>query len=39
MKFQKKKFNKYKRKKKELKSFIDYEVDISSEDYDSNLGN
>ena len=29
---------KYKMKKKELKSFIDYEVDISSEDYDSDLG-
>ena len=30
---------KYKMKKRELKSFIDYEVDISSEDYDSDLGN
>ena len=30
---------KYKMKKRELKSFIDYEVDISSEDCDSNLGN
>ena len=29
---------KYKMKKRELKSFIDYEVDISSEDYDSDLG-
>ena len=30
---------KYKLKKRELKRFIDYEVDISSEDYDSDLGN
>ena len=30
---------KYKIKKRELKRFIDYEVDISSEDYDSDLGN
>ena len=30
---------KYKMKKRELKSFIDYEVDISSEDYDSDSGN
>ena len=29
----------YKMKKRELKSFIDYEVDISPEDYDSDLGN
>ena len=29
---------KYKMKKRELKSFIDYEVDISSENYDSDLG-
>ena len=30
---------KYKMKKRELKSFTDYEVDISSEDIDSDLGN
>ena len=30
---------KYKMKKQELKSFIDYEVDISSGDCDSDLGN
>ena len=30
---------KYKMKKRELKSFIDCEVDISSEDYDSDLRN
>ena len=30
---------KYKMKKRELKSFIDYEVDISSEDYDRDLDN
>ena len=30
---------KYKMKQRELKSFIGYEVDISSEDYDSYLGN
>ena len=30
---------KYKMKKRELKSFIDYEVGISSEDYNSDLGN
>ena len=30
---------KYKMKKRELKSFIDYDVDISSEDYDCDLGN
>ena len=29
---------KYKMKKRELKIFIDYEVDISSENYDSDLG-
>ena len=29
---------KYKMKKRELKSFIDCDVDISSEDYDSDLG-
>ena len=30
---------KYKMKKRELKSLIYYEVDISSEDYDTDLGN
>ena len=30
---------KYKMKKRQLKSFIGYEVDVSSEDYDSYLGN
>ena len=30
---------KYKMKKQELKSFIDYELDISSGDCDSDLGN
>ena len=30
---------KYNMKKRDLKIFIDYEVDISSEDYDSDLGN
>ena len=30
---------KYRMKKRKLKSFIDYKVDISSEDYDSDLGN
>ena len=30
---------KYKMKKRELKRFIDYEVDINSEDYYSDLGN
>ena len=30
---------KYKMRKEELKIFIDYEVDISSEDYDSDLAN
>ena len=30
---------KYKLKKQELKSFIDYELDISSGDCDSDLGN
>ena len=30
---------KYKMKKRELKSFIDYEIDISSEDYDRDLDN
>ena len=30
---------KYRMKKRKFKSFIDYKVDISSEDYDSDLGN